>query len=111
MAKSPTKKSTVVYEQSTLFGGSPSSDPKPLPSTSLAKKPFVSPQIQALDAKELRNTFMMLLRMVINGANRQPNDPASQKRFAEALLAELRIKKGVGPIDVETRTAILAERR
>lgn len=82
-------------------------DSKPPVSTPPLKKPFVPPLYQALDSGELRGSFMYLLRILINSANRQPNDPAFQQDFSCALMAELKIKRGMGSIDLETRSAIL----
>lgn len=71
------------------------------------KKPFIPPLLQAVDTQELRLNFMYLLRILINSANRQPNTPTAQKSFANALTAELKIKRGLGHLELETRTAIL----
>lgn len=102
-AKTPPK----IYEQTNFFGLTQPSPPQPVQVHPPAKKPFVPPLYQALDAGDLRNNFMYLLRILINSANRQPNDPASQLDFSNALLAELKIKRGMGNLELETRSAIL----
>lgn len=110
MSKSSYKKSSIVYQQDNLFG---EKSPKSVTSvaSSQVKKPFIPPQYQALDAGELRQNFVYMLRVLMNSANRQPNDLISQKRFAQALIAELKIKKGMGSIEIETRNAILVDKK
>lgn len=104
----PSSKSTAkVYEQSNFFDSGENTTSKPSTPPPPAKKPFVPPLYQALDSGELRGNFMYLLRILINSANRQSNDPASQREFSDAILSELRIKRGMGSIDIETRSAIL----
>lgn len=102
-AKTPLK----IYEQTNFFGLNQAPPPQPVQVQPPAKKPFVPPLYQALDAGDLRNNFMYLLRILINSANRQPNDPDSQRDFSNALMAELKIKRGLGNLELETRTAIL----
>ena len=105
--KSSLKPAVKVYEQAGFFGSNEPAITKQSPPPPPLKKPFVPPLYQALDSGELRGNFMYLLRILINSANRQPNDPASQREFSNALLAELKIKRGLGSIDLETRSAIL----
>jgi hypothetical protein len=95
------------FEQTSLFGTNKPNPVKPIEAPASQKKPFVLPLYQALDSGDLRNNFMYLLRILMNGANRQPNTPASQRNFSRALLAELRIKKGIRSLELETRSAIL----
>lgn len=102
-AKTPSK----IYEQTNFFGINQPSPPQPTQIQPPAKKPFIPPLYQALDAGDLRNNFMYLLRILINSANRQPNDPTSQRDFSNALMAELKIKRGLGNLELETRSAIL----
>ena len=115
MTKSPVKKAlkaspktaSKIYEQSHFFGSDKPTVSKPLTLPPPLKKPFIPPLYQALDSGELRGNFMYLLRILINSANRQPNDATCQKEFSSALIAEIKIKRGMGAIDLETRSAIL----
>lgn len=104
------KKSSPSLEQSAFsFLKQPkaTTESSPVKSAPPQKKPFVPPLLQAIDQRDLSGNFMYLLRILINSANRQPNQPEAQKAFVKALLAEIKIKKGIGALDVETRTAIL----
>lgn len=107
-----TSKSSSSFEQSSftfLRSSSPTVSP---PKDQIApKKPFVPPLLQAIDPKEIKNNFMITLRMLINAANKQPNILGAQHAFAETLLAEMSIKRGLKPLDVATRTAVLKNQR
>lgn len=95
------------FEQSSFsFIETPKVSSPPEQKTSV-KKPFIPPLLQAVDSQELRINFMYLLRILINSANRQPNTPEAQKSFANALMAEIKIKRGLADLEQATRSAIL----
>lgn len=100
------------FEQPSFSFLRPSQPVAPLENqSSISKKAFLPPLLQAIDSKEMKNNFMITLRTLINAANKQPNTQDAQQAFAQTLLAEMSIKRGLKPLEVATRTAVLKNQK
>lgn len=101
------KKSEAAFEQIELFSSAkkPSSlksDPKPEP-----KKPFVPVHTMAIEASEIKNNFMYMMRILLNSHQRTLSDKKSQDLFLDSLIHEVKIKRGLIDPEIAVRSCAL----